>query len=543
MLCRTLGLPEEQQQQQQEQDEAPPAPQRGKVNGAKVSLNEDYVQQRSARVWKMYNVTRGSHGSSESLIVFNHEVEDLELDDAELLASLEAQEEVIQVGSVRDSGYGTRSETSTQSSRSSSVRSFVSAASSRSEASIHSYRSGLTQSSRGGSIQRHRLEREDSDPFDILPSDHEFQPEVQPHGVAEEDFPDEDFDDLPLDELDSEIFQETTNVTAQSDIRHRSTSPDNSRTTGNPNSLDSTTKLQTAQFERHISNGSGSRLGSGNSRSIMQKRDYEGFSKGEFVRNDDNDFMDEDMDCFLEEVETHGVQTQRTGGQNHLPVQQGPGRDGDNATKAGSSGYSHTLTSNSSRSVRDRFPVNTELAFKSSRSTPPRQISITPDRLSAKKEPQSDSTGPALTLTSPPFTYLCLLEDLKTTPQPYTTEIRVKAFIVTLLGKLSSSNKVWSISATISDGTGYLDAELSDEVLTGLLGFSVVEKASLKRDPARRGELDVGMRRCQEELVDMCCVMTIVVGPQGRKPVVTMAEQVSEKVLQELEQRARDLKK
>uniref|UniRef100_A0A8D3BBW9 RecQ-mediated genome instability protein 1 n=1 Tax=Scophthalmus maximus TaxID=52904 RepID=A0A8D3BBW9_SCOMX len=416
MLCRTLGLPEEQQQQQQEQDEAPPAPQR-----------------------------------------VNHEVEDLELDDAELLASLEAQEEVIQVGSVRDSGYGTRSETSTQSSRSSSVRSFVSAASSRSEASIHSYRSGLTQSSRGGSIQRHRLEREDSDPFDILPSDHEFQPEVQPHGVAEEDFPDEDFDDLPLDELDSEIFQETTNVTAQSDIRHRSTSPDNSRTTGNPNSLDSTTKLQTAQFERHISNGSGSRLGSGNSRSIMQKRDYEGFSKGEFVRNDDNDFMDEDMDCFLEEVETHGVQTQRTGGQNHLPVQQGPGRDGDNATKA---------------------------------------------------------------------------EDLKTTPQPYTTEIRVKAFIVTLLGKLSSSNKVWSISATISDGTGYLDAELSDEVLTGLLGFSVVEKASLKRDPARRGELDVGMRRCQEELVDMCCVMTIVVGPQGRKPVVTMAEQ-----------RARDLKK
>lgn len=502
MLCRTLGLPEEQQQQQQEQDEAPPAPQR-----------------------------------------VNHEVEDLELDDAELLASLEAQEEVIQVGSVRDSGYGTRSETSTQSSRSSSVRSFVSAASSRGEASIHSYRSGLTQSSRGGSIQRHRLEREDSDPFDILPSDHEFQPEVQPHGVAEEDFPDEDFDDLPLDELDSEIFQETTNVTAQSDIRHRSTSPDNSRTTGNPNSLDSTTKLQTAQFERHISNGSGSRLGSGNSRSIMQKRDYEGFSKGEFVRNDDNDFMDEDMDCFLEEVETHGVQTQRTGGQNHLPVQQGPGRDGDNATKAGSSGYSHTLTSNSSSSVRDRFPVNTELAFKSSRSTPPRQISITPDRLSAKKEPQSDSTGPALTLTSPPFTYLCLLEDLKTTPQPYTTEIRVKAFIVTLLGKLSSSNKVWSISATISDGTGYLDAELSDEVLTGLLGFSVVEKASLKRDPARRGELDVGMRRCQEELVDMCCVMTIVVGPQGRKPVVTMAEQVSEKVLQELEQRARDLKK
>lgn len=60
-------------------------------------------------------------------------MEDLELDDAELLASLEAQEEVERVLSdpVRDSGYGTLSATSTHSSRSSSVRSLVSTASSR----------------------------------------------------------------------------------------------------------------------------------------------------------------------------------------------------------------------------------------------------------------------------------------------------------------------------------------------------------------------------------------------------------------------------
>ncbi len=63
----------------------------------------------------------------------NQEVEDLELDDAELLASLDVQEDVerVQVRPVRDSGYGTLSETSTQSSRSSSVRSLVSTASSR----------------------------------------------------------------------------------------------------------------------------------------------------------------------------------------------------------------------------------------------------------------------------------------------------------------------------------------------------------------------------------------------------------------------------
>nr|XP_019959033.1 PREDICTED: recQ-mediated genome instability protein 1 isoform X1 [Paralichthys olivaceus]XP_019959034.1 PREDICTED: recQ-mediated genome instability protein 1 isoform X1 [Paralichthys olivaceus] len=444
VLCQTLGLPEE---QQQEREEAPLAPQQ-----------------------------------------VDDEMEDLELDDAELLASLEAQDEVqrIEVGS--ESGYGTHSETSTQFSRGSFVRSFVSTASSRSEASIHSYRGGSTQSSRGGPVQGQLLEPEDPD---ILLSNHENQPEVQAHIIAAEDFPDEDFDDLPLDELDSVIFQETTNVSAQSDISHRNTPQNNSRTTGHPHSLDSATKPQTAQVEQQTSNCLGSRFGSGKSKSVTQKRDYEGCNKGEFVRNDVNNFMDEDMDCFLEEVEIYGVQPGRTGGQNQLPEQQG--LTGDRST--------------------ERKPF--------------------------QKDPQSDGTVPALTLTSPPFTYLCLLEDLNTTANPHTTEMRVKAFIVTLLGKLSSSNGGWSVCATISDGTGYLDVELSDEVLTGLLGFSVAEKASLKRDPARRGELEAGMRRCQEELVDMCCVMTIVVKPEGRKAVVTKAEQVSEKVRQELEQRAR----
>lgn len=60
-------------------------------------------------------------------------MDDLDLDDAELLASLEAQEEVemLQVEPARDSGYSTLHEASTQSSRSLSIRSLVPAASSR----------------------------------------------------------------------------------------------------------------------------------------------------------------------------------------------------------------------------------------------------------------------------------------------------------------------------------------------------------------------------------------------------------------------------
>ncbi|XP_035515064.1 recQ-mediated genome instability protein 1 [Morone saxatilis] len=502
VLCRTLGVPEEQQQQQQEGEEAQP------------------VQQG------------------------NQEMEDLELGDAELLASLEAQEEVgrVQVGPVRDSGYGTLSETSTQSSRSSFVRSLVSTASSRREASVHSHRSDFTQSNRGGSAQdrHHGNEQEDSDLFDPVPSDHLIQPEIPDHNMADDDFPD---DDLPLDELcDSVIFQESTNVT---DSSHRSTPQDNSTITGNPNRA---TKPQT-------SNGSGSRLGSSNSRSPTQKRDYQGCTKGatgqlsaatsapffspaalepshelEFLTNDESNFMDEDMDCFLAEVEMNTLQTERIGGPNQLSVQHGC-RDRESSTnKAETLGSCRRLGSDSSRSVTPQGQIYTSSAAEF-------------DRLSAKKDPQSDSSVPALTLTSLPFTYLCLLDEMMSKPHPHTTEIHVKAFIVTLLGKLSSNSGLWRVCATISDGTDYLDVELSDEVLTGLLGFSVAEKGALKRDPARRGELDTGMRRCQEELVDMCCVMTILVQPEGRKAVVTKAEPVSEKVLQELEQRAKDRRK
>lgn len=57
-------------------------------------------------------------------------MEHLELNDAELLAGLEAQEVVPQIGHV-DSGYGTLNETSTLSSRRSPVRSLASTASSR----------------------------------------------------------------------------------------------------------------------------------------------------------------------------------------------------------------------------------------------------------------------------------------------------------------------------------------------------------------------------------------------------------------------------
>lgn len=403
----------------------------------------------------------------------------------------------------------------------------------RSEASTQSYTSVFTQNSRDGSVQGHYRRNEPD----------QIQRDIQDQNMADDDFPDEDFDDLPLDELDSVIYQESAHVITQSDC----TSENNTRITGNPINLDRVTKI-----EQHTLKGSGS---CSNSRSITQKRDNQGSTTGatvqsakatstpfffpaasapsrelEFVTNEESDFMDEDMDCFIEELDMCVVQTRRPGQPNQLPVQQGPSRDRESATNK-TPVSNCRLNSESSASETYRFS-----ACESSHNTP-REQSF------SSHTTESESTVAAVTLTSPPFTYLCLLEELMSSRHPCTMEICVKAFIVTLMGKLSSNNGIWCVCATISDGSCYLDVELSNDVLTGLLGFSVAEKGALKRDPARRGELESGMKRCQEELVDMCCVMTIVVEPEIGKAVVTKADPVNEKVLQELEKRVRDGRK
>lgn len=282
---------------------------------------------------------------------------------------------------------------------------------------------------------------------------------------------DEDFDALPIEELDAMMFQENVDFSQRIiESPHRATT------------------AQTVEFEQTSVTGSELRF----SASKMQKGPAAGAPSAS--ANAVSDFMDEDMDCMLIDIQTGETE-------NALPG-------------LSTSRESHTKKTNISTS-------GCAPGSDSSRS-------ITSDK---------QSLTPALTLSSSPFTYLCLLEQMMSRSDFQAIEICLKAFIVTLLGKLSSSNNVWNICATISDGTGYLDVELSDEVLRGLLGFSVEEKGVLKRDPLRRGQLEMGIRRCQEELVDMCCIMTLVVRAEGKKAVVTKVEAISEKVLLQLEQR------
>ncbi|KAM9137932.1 recQ-mediated genome instability protein 1 isoform 1-T1 [Pangshura tecta] len=140
----------------------------------------------------------------------------------------------------------------------------------------------------------------------------------------------------------------------------------------------------------------------------------------------------------------------------------------------------------------------------------------------------------SLELDSPPFTYISVL--LAGTPETVTT-VKVKAFIVTLTGNLTSSSGFWSIMAKISDGTAYLEVDIADEILTSLIGFSVPEMKQLRKDPILHQKLKDGLQKCQRELIDLCCLMTIEFNPFQSKATVLILQDVDVVALENLKKR------
>ncbi|KAM9263169.1 recQ-mediated genome instability protein 1 [Morus bassanus] len=137
-------------------------------------------------------------------------------------------------------------------------------------------------------------------------------------------------------------------------------------------------------------------------------------------------------------------------------------------------------------------------------------------------------------LDSPPFTYISLL--LATKPETVTI-LKVKCFLVTLTGNLTSSNGFWSIKAKISDGSAYLEVDFADDILTSLLGFSVPEMNRLKKDPALHLKLKDGLEKCQKQLIDLCCLMTIEFNPLQSKATVLILQDADARHLEQLKKR------
>ncbi|XP_054977150.1 recQ-mediated genome instability protein 1 [Sorex araneus] len=140
----------------------------------------------------------------------------------------------------------------------------------------------------------------------------------------------------------------------------------------------------------------------------------------------------------------------------------------------------------------------------------------------------------AMDLFSPPFIYLSVLMTSK--PKEVTT-VKVKAFIVTLTGNLSSSGGIWSLTAKISDGTAYLDVDFLDEILTSLIGFSVPEMKQLKKDRLKYQKFLEGLQKCQRDLIDLCCLMTVSFNPSLSKGTVVALQDVNVEHLENLQKR------
>lgn len=139
-----------------------------------------------------------------------------------------------------------------------------------------------------------------------------------------------------------------------------------------------------------------------------------------------------------------------------------------------------------------------------------------------------------LDLDSPPFTYISLLLAKK----PETVRIlKVKCFIVTLTGNLTKSNGSWGIKAKISDGSAYLEVDFADDILTSFIGFSVPEINKLKKDPALRLKLKDGLEKCQKQLIDLCCLMTIEFNPFQSKATVLILQDADARHLEQLKNR------
>lgn len=137
--------------------------------------------------------------------------------------------------------------------------------------------------------------------------------------------------------------------------------------------------------------------------------------------------------------------------------------------------------------------------------------------------------------------YLCSLQ-AGCWPPKSPQVFRLQAFIVTLVGNLRISGGVWKLGATISDGSGYLDVDLSDNMLSGLIGFSAAETRVLRKDLARRWEVDSGIQHCQRELVDMCCMMSVQVDQTGRG-VVLSASPISDRECSEMQKRVKEARR
>lgn len=199
-----------------------------------------------------------------------------------------------------------------------------------------------------------------------------------------------------------------------------------------------------------------------------------------------------------------------------------------NQVKSG--GLSHTKSAKTATAISSHHKRSIREIYSTSGVNESKYVAST-----STNRTESSSCEQKATAVPPIASYLCTIQ-AGSWPPADVQVLRLQAFIVTLVGNLRSSGGEWKLGATISDGTGYLDVDLCDAMLANLIGFSATEARALRKNPARRSEVDNGILHCQKELVDMCCMMSVKVDQMGRG-VVLRADPLTESECYELQRK------
>ncbi|XP_062592864.1 recQ-mediated genome instability protein 1-like [Saccostrea cucullata] len=109
----------------------------------------------------------------------------------------------------------------------------------------------------------------------------------------------------------------------------------------------------------------------------------------------------------------------------------------------------------------------------------PISIAITSPLKTTQPIRDQQTNIPELPCDAKPFTYLAFIKKRIPVSQPIT--FKVKAYVSTLTDKLSRPAGIkWQLPCKINDGSAVMDVNLSDKVLTHLIGFSAPETMEMK---------------------------------------------------------------
>ncbi|KAK3611045.1 hypothetical protein CHS0354_017471 [Potamilus streckersoni] len=137
-----------------------------------------------------------------------------------------------------------------------------------------------------------------------------------------------------------------------------------------------------------------------------------------------------------------------------------------------------------------------------------------------------------------PFTYLLEVVKHMESQAFLKSLFKVKAYISTLTSKLSLKEDQWCLSCKLNDGTSSLVVDLSNRVLTQLIGFSGQDSMEMRKrakfDPGVKDVLIQGLQQCQQKLIDLMCIMEVETSTDCEKPVVIALIPISSEHIQAL---------